>query len=132
MIPRPRSRRAFATLSALILMAIVGVALEALAMFTTTEARRTRFKADDAQLQSLLLAGADVAKSAIQLNQTTLDVPLPKELTSATLRLTRIAATPTTADFQIQATLGNRAASEHVRFIRHQQVWSIDQATLDP
>ena len=57
-------RRAFATTMALMLIALVGVAVAAMSMRLSTEARQGRAMRVEAQLRELLLAGTRVARSS--------------------------------------------------------------------
>jgi hypothetical protein len=131
MIATRQRHRAFATFTAMTLLAIVAIVLETLAVFTVKEARRTRDAADDAQLHALLVAGGEFARNAIPLNQTNIDVSLPAELAPAKLQLTRTTAPTSAVDFEIQAKVGDRSASELVHFVRNGDQWIVDRAELD-
>jgi len=131
MISRSCNRNAFATFTALVLLGIVGIALESLALFGTGEFRRTRSTVDESQIESLLIAGSRIAQSAISSRQTTIEIPVPGDLNNALLRIMRTSATGSEAEFQIIAGMGNRSASEHIHFVRDQASWIIDRASLD-
>jgi hypothetical protein len=125
-----RHRRGFAAFTALTLLAIVSIALETLAVFANSEARRTRGAADDAQLQALLLAGATDARDSIITGQTEIDVALPSQLEGAKLHIMRTQPNPTGASFVILATFGGKTASEKVDFALRGQSWVLTAASL--
>ena len=85
MISPMRIRRAFATIMALMLMALVGVAMSAMAMRLSTLARQGRAMREDAQVRQLLLAGTRVA--AWSPGDAERAIELPAELDGAGAKL---------------------------------------------
>jgi hypothetical protein len=131
MIPRIRSRRGFATIMALTLLALVGVAIAALSVSFAADARRSANAAADAQLRQLLLTGCAAAREQLD-HGGKVTVPLPNELTSAGAAL-NVSIDPPNADVRrahIDAALGRRHAWQIVTFQRQASRWVVMSAAL--
>ena len=85
---RRRHPRGFAALTAIALIAIVGLGLAAMASLFAGETRRTGRLRDDAQLRQLLIAGEVAARDALSRGEREGTVALPTDLTSLGARLT--------------------------------------------
>jgi hypothetical protein len=110
MIPQRRCftrPRAFATTTAIMLIALVGVALAAATAALATAARQTRTAQDDAQLRQLLLTGNDFLRTAPGQGEHKIALPPALRDNGATLtvRLKDREAT-------INAFLGSRQATQ--------------------
>lgn len=68
--------RGFATIVALMLMALVGTALAAISAGLTADVRRTRNAAADAQLRQLLVAGAAKVEQSPVVGKSSLALPV--------------------------------------------------------
>jgi len=105
-------RRGFATITAIVLVGFVGVALSCVALALSAQARRSGKEANSAQLRQLVLAGSLNAKAMIDRGDATphgiVRINLPAELQDAQLQL-RFTDGKTTAD--ISATVGNRSTT---------------------
>ena len=111
------SRRAFATITAITLLALVGIALAAMGTLLVADARRTRAATSEAQLRQLLLAGAAAAEERVRnlppvAAEQAWEVPLPAGAdASLTVRLERDDA-PATHRVRVAATVGERTAGQ--------------------
>ncbi len=128
-----RGKPAFATATALTLLAFVGVLLASMATWVTIDARRTREAAAEAQLRQLLLAGAAAASD--ELAQTgAANVPLPSNLADNAARLTIDIAVPSESQrtATVEASVAARHARQVVQFSRRDGRWHLISATFDP
>lgn len=84
-----RGRRGFVTVIAIMLMALVGVAVAAVMMRVGTSARQGRALREQAQVEQVLLAGMDLARSGAARAEG--EIALPAELSAegAKLRVVR-------------------------------------------
>jgi hypothetical protein len=108
---RIHRRRGVATITALTLLALVGVALATMGTLLAYDARRTRDATDGAQLRQLLIAGAVAAVA----DPAPRDVPLPPALgPDAKLTIGRVADADADGSFRVEVTavLGGRTASQ--------------------
>jgi Tfp pilus assembly protein PilX len=132
-------RRGFAALTALALIAIVGLGLAAMASLFAAETRRTGRHRDDAQLRQLMLAGEAAAREALARGGRQGDVPLPAELASAGTRLTFAPADepppPPGADaarVRVTAVTGEgRVMSQVLGYARAGDGWTLRSAELE-
>ena len=128
-----RRRRAFATIFALFLLALVGAALLALTSLMTTDARRSTRGAADAQLRQLLHAGAVAAveqvRSAGHLPDAGFHLAPPREFASAAAAGVRVSrgaiATTDRIRVLIDARLGDHASRLQMLLIRNGDAWHV-------
>ena len=137
--PRPSSarRRAFATVAALGLIAVVGVTLAAVATLLTSDVKRTRRAADDAQLRQLLVAGEAAARASLagtdQPREVALKLPTELESTGITLTIERLdGGNPADGvQFRVTARGGDgRSVAQTLRYTRAAEGWRLDAAEL--
>ena len=138
--PRPssaRRRRAFATIAALGLIAVVGVTLAAVATLLAGDVKRTRRAAEDAQLRQLLLAGEAAARATLGATNQPGEVALklPSELESAgiTLMIERLdnADSAENVQFRVTARGGDgRSIAQTLRYTRAAEGWRLQTAEL--
>jgi hypothetical protein len=102
-------RRAFATTMALMLIALVGVAMSAMAMRLSTLARQGRAMREDAQLRQLLLAGTRVAASSPGDGERVVELPAALKDAGAKV-VVRIKG----REASVEASLGPRRMSQAV------------------
>lgn len=128
-----RSNRAFATATALTLLAFVAVLLAAIGSWIGIEARRTRDAAAETQLRQLLIAGAVAAGDESAAIGTT-NVSLPPTLADDAARLTIDIAMPSEVQrtVTVEASVAARHARQIVHFTRQNGRWTLTNATLDP
>jgi len=129
----------FATLIAIVLLAVVSGALVVLARRVSYEVSRTRTTAEDAQLRQLLMAGARraVAKSAVWGNSpvaATWQMHLPEPLASAGASVSLdLAPTPEgTVKVRIEARVEPRQALQTLDFKHVNGMWYAAGAHLGP
>ncbi len=125
--------RAFATATALTLLAFVAVLLAAMGSAIGIEARRTREAAAQTQLRQLLLAGAAAASDESAPIGTT-NVPLPSILNDDAPRLTIEIAMPSERlrTAMIETSFATRHARQLAQFSRRDGRWHLISATIDP
>ena len=133
--PRPARSSGFATLTALGLVAIIGVGLAAMAAVFAGEVRRSARVRDDAQLRQLLLAGEVAARAAVARGGDAGEVELPGELKVRGAALA-LAAEGTDADGQrklrVTARLaGERSMSQVLTYRGSGAEWTLHSAELD-
>lgn len=128
-----RPRRAFATATALTLLAFVAVLLAAMGSGIGLDARRTRAAVDQTQLRQLLHAAA-LAAAEESLDVGTTDLPLPRNLADDSARLTITIAHPSSSlrTATIEATIAAHQSRQVVHFARRGDSWSLNAAALDP
>src|SRR5687767_11870497 len=81
-------RRAFATVTAVALIGVVGAILAMLAGLLASQVRRNIGQSEDAQLRQLLVAGELAARQSLGRSEAgPVNVPLPAELQSAGMSL---------------------------------------------
>ena len=127
--------RAFVVLTALILMALVGVAITAMSADFSADARRTWDQISDAQLEQLLFAGAAEAPSHLTdkppVSGESWEVGLPQILAirGATLR-TNVGSVQESGPVSlvIHATLDNRSAEQTLQFRNDAGTWKLVSA----
>jgi hypothetical protein len=127
-----RTRRAFATLTAIALISIVAVGLAAITTLFAADVKRTLRHADDAQLRQLLIAGQLAVTAAPKPGKA--DVPLPPELQSAGATLA-YDANPAPDDAVLRVTVtarmaSGRAMTQTLHFIRDGDRWVLRSAEL--
>ena len=104
-----RRPRAFATTTALMLLALVGVALTALTLRLTTVARQARQAYEAAQIRQLLLAGTRLARTSPGEGEHT--VHLPANLNAAGAKLiVRMKG----REASVEASMGDKRVSQSV------------------
>ena len=116
-VDRRHTSRGFASITAIALISIVGLALAALASLFASETRRTGLQRDDAQLRQLLIAGEVATRQALARGERKGAVELPADLAAAGTTLTfapdgdgdagatdpRLRVTARTADGRVQS-----------------------------
>lgn len=123
--------RAFATFTAVMTVALVGVALATLGTMFAWQARRTQQAASDAQLRQLLLAGGAAAASRLQAEPGPIDVTLtPPGLEDATVRVD-VSSSGASATATIEARLGAGVARQTLAFERGDGGWRVAAARLE-
>jgi hypothetical protein len=131
-------RRAFATVTAVVLLGLAAAALAALATLFTSDYRRTRDAQTDAQLRQLLIAGAaDVSEKAKawagNTPDATWDVPVPESLAANGGRITNqaIVGENQTIEVHIKARYLTRISAQTLRYNHKSGPWILTDATLD-
>jgi hypothetical protein len=105
--------RAFATLTALGLVVVVGIAITALTALVAQDVKRSIRQSEEAQVRQLLLAGELAARASLGAKAAgQANVPLPPELSSAgySLRVEDV-----TSDDRVDAAIATPVADVHVR-----------------
>jgi type II secretory pathway component PulK len=135
---RTRRSHGFILLTALLMIAIVAVALVTM---TTAAASRSRQQANDvqqAQLEQLLLAGAqDVVQRLNSGAGATDSKPIQVELPEALARIATLevriqpASIDASAKATIRATMNGKSASETISIAKTGSAWRISAAALD-
>jgi hypothetical protein len=105
------NRRAFATTTALMLLALVGVALSAMALRLTTVARQTRQTQEAAQIRQLLLAGTQFARASPGDGEHFIELPSALKASGAKL-IVRMKGREGT----VEASIGDRPVAQTVTF----------------
>ena len=130
-------RHGFVMLSALLVLAIVGVAIVSLATATSADGFRTLRQAQSAQLEQMLLAGAADAVehlrgSPAKTNESW-NTNLPAELASAdgVLHTNVISASDDSARLRIVARLPGRSETQSLAFKRESGRWRLVSAELE-
>jgi hypothetical protein len=141
-----RARRGFATVIALVALAVAAAALLSLVALVVADSRRTHEALTAAQLRQLLIAGADAATdrtstwdNAAAADGQSWSPTLPAALTNegAALKLTAKArpvpqdAGPTLVDVQIDATCAGRNGGQTLHFQRGDGVWTLLSVDAD-
>jgi hypothetical protein len=137
MIPARRlTRRAFATVAALGLIAVVGVTLAALATLLAGDVKRTVGGAADAQLRQLLIAGEAAARASLAHDgapgEVTLALPDELQSTGITLTIRRLDGVPPDAvRFEVTARDSDgRSATQTLHYARAGDRWQLLAAQL--
>lgn len=126
-------RKGFAGVTAVTLLAMLGVMLAAMGSFIAAEARRTYDAASEAQLRQLLLAGASAASGRLPLSGET-KLALPPSLAADGYRLViqpTGAAEPNTALVEIIAIAGEYDRRQTIRFMQRNGRWQMADAALE-
>ena len=132
----PRRQHGFIMLTALAMLAIVGVAILALASAMSSDGRRTFENATRAQLDQMLLAGAADAtehlKKATPKPGDAWDVKLPSVLTEqdATLHIAVESADDAKITLDVSARINERSAEQVLQFERHETTWKLTSAQI--
>lgn len=139
--PHATARPGFASVTAVILIALVGAALAAAVTLLGAESRRTRSAVEDAQLRQLLLAGEAGARQHLArrgaADGTAVPLALPADLSAAGARV-ELRFSPDEAgdscEVRVDASLGRRRASQSLRFNRGNRgtEWQLVAAELNP
>lgn len=123
-ITRIATRRGVASITAIVMIGLVGVALAGAAAMFSAQSKRTRDEATEAQLRQLLTAGAIAAVDAI-------DVKLPPELSNDGAKLTIQRKTEgDLATVEMSASLRGREMRQTLRLTRSSEKWNITDAVL--
>lgn len=127
--------RGFAALTAIALIAIVGLGLAAMAALFAGETRRTGQQRDDAQLRQLLLAGEVAAREALTRGELQGTVQLPADLATLGAELTFApAGDPVDNETRIRVTARTgegRVMSQTLGYVRADGRWSLRSAELE-
>jgi hypothetical protein len=126
-------------LTALALVALVAVAIAAALSVFRLDLRRTAGAVDDAQLRQLLLAGQRAVRDrlprdagAVPTIEQPMALPPPLAAEGAVRLHLRPGAARDTADAGIEARLGNRTATQTLRYERGPTGWSLVSADPAP
>jgi Tfp pilus assembly protein PilE len=128
--------RGFVMLSAILTMAIVAGAILALASVTSYDGRRTMNAWQQAQLQQLLLAGAQDALERLNGAGATAGQSwapaLPEDLSAegASLRVTVISNADQAAEVKVMASWLDRSREQTLRFKQVKSKWILVSAEL--
>jgi len=137
-ITRTPARRGFAMLTAITLVALVGVAMAAAGSVFRLDLRRTAAVTQDAQLRQLLIAGERAARDKLPATPGPVApsegaVPLPPALASrgATLSV-RIGAGPNDAEAAatVGAALAGRVVTQTLTYQRGPAGWRLASAVI--
>ena len=132
---RPPQKRGFAMLLALAMLGLVAMLLIFLAHYFAWELKRTRSTTADAQLNQLLLAGAQDALSkskSTNLPKAPWTLALPTSLSDAhaTVTLTPTLDSPDNATITIDAHYNTQQASQSLHLQKSNNAWRLTSATL--
>jgi hypothetical protein len=125
--PQLQSRRAFATMFAVVLIGLVAAALTASAVLLSNDVRRTATICNNAQLRQLLLAGTTI--SVVVENNQVGPNTIPDELSSQGAFL-NIEAMGT--NVYVTASFRDRQASEILTFRKFIDKWELTDTELGP
>lgn len=130
-----RRSRGFAALTAIALIAIVGLGLAAMAALFAGETRRTGRQRDDAQLRQLLIAGEVAARDALARGEREGTVALPADLTSLGARLTfSPIGDPSDREAHVRVTASTadgRTMSQRLTYAATDGKWELRSAELE-
>ena len=127
-IPAHHRRRAFAAVTAIVMIGLVASTLAALAVMFAADARRTRAASTEAQLRQLLIAGAADVQQRLDKGETCFDVKLA---TPAEGQVTlKAVAEADKVEATIVATIRSRAAQQTIRFARDEKRWTLNDVRL--
>ncbi|MDB5303650.1 MAG: hypothetical protein JWM97_1199 [Phycisphaerales bacterium] len=130
-------RKAFATVTAVVLLALAATTLAALAALFSADYRRTRDARTDAQLRQLLIAGAgDVSEKARawpeKPPEARWDVAVPESLAGNGARVTNeVAGDNQTVEVHVTADYLGRTAKQTLSYRRGNDRWTLTDASLD-
>ena len=127
-------RRGVAAITAVSLLALVGVTLAAMGSLFAAEARRTRDATTEAQLRQLLLSGAAVAGQRAPFTAEA-TIELPPLLAADGARLVLRPVKPADGDavvIDVQAAFADRRMTQRVRYAQRDGRWRVDSADLGP
>ena len=136
---RSRQRRGFAMLTAIALIALVGVAMAAAAAVFRLDLRRTAAAVRDAQLRQLLVAGERAARETLPaggaVTQSNQSVALPPAVAARGASLA-VRFDPGQKDGDatatVEAALEGRAATQTLHYERGPAGWRLASAALNP
>ena len=139
---RPRQRRGLAMLTAIALIALVGVAMAAAGAVFRLDLRRTAASVQDAQLRQLLVAGERAAREALPaagagagaVTESDHPVALPPALAARGASLTvRFEPGQKDADATatVEAALEGRVASQTLHYERGPAGWRLASAAVN-
>ena len=140
---RPRQRRGLAMLTAIALIALVGVAMAAAGAVFRLDLRRTAASVQDAQLRQLLVAGERAAREALPaagagagaVTESNHPVALPPALAARGESLV-VRFGPRKKDGEatatVEAALEGRVASQTLLYERGPGGWRLASAALNP
>ena len=136
--PRHPIRRGLATMSALMLIGFVGVAVMTMTAHFGAENRRTRHTVRDAQIrQWLTFATVEVTgrlnAGSIDSKNKAISLPLPTNATAiaGNVAATMIQQTDKLATIRIEARSESRHGSQVVQWIKQDNIWRVESAQLD-
>ena len=130
-------KRAFATITALALVGIVGVTLATLTGIFARDVKRSLRQHDDAQLRQLLIAGEIAARASLGGERAAgeVKVGLPQELQSAGASLTYQTVPGDASDVievRVTAAAGEgRSRSQTLKYAKAANGWELRSATAD-
>jgi hypothetical protein len=129
-----KTRRGFALIVAIALVAMVAMTIASIGFVMRTEVLRTRAAGDEAQLRQLLLAGTQTARARLAAAGGKADgaMALPDSLAGAgaSVSLTEESTAADQAAVRIEASLGSRRLSQVVHFVQKSGAWQVDAAEL--
>jgi hypothetical protein len=126
-----RQARAFAAITAIVLMGLVATTLAGTVMILAADARRTRAAAAEAQLRQLLLAGAAAAQQRLAKDDTTFDAKLNAPA-DGVVQLTAAPDGDNAVRVTVAATMDRRHLTQTIRFTRDGERWKLETAELRP
>jgi hypothetical protein len=129
-----RRNRAFAAITALALVGIVGVTLATLTAVFARDVKRSLRQQDEAQLRQLLIAGEIAARESLgQPGAGETAVTVPQELASAGISLTweRLGEIKNEGvEVRVIARVGDgRSLSQSLRYVKTEKGWQLQDAT---
>jgi len=136
----PRTSRAFATIVALSLIALMGAAMVSLMARMKNETAVTRRIGIETQLRQMLLVGTMTSSDMVLTRNKTAgrsdvwNVPLPSELAGrgGLLTLRRIGGREgLEVRIRIDAVLGGRTMRQTLRYVRARRGWGLAEAMLE-
>lgn len=120
---RTRNRHGALTLTAVLILALVGSAAAVVAATTSRDARRTADERTQAQLRALIAAGVAQAESSLGIADP-VRVILPDTLRAAGAEVTvRVEADGDRATVHVRARYAGRPTTRDVRFARDDRGW---------
>lgn len=135
---RARSRKGFATATAVALIGLVALASGAILTLFNTELRRTRQTAEEAQLRQLLVAGeraaAELLSARPEPGEGEQTVALPSFLAGEGVKLSLHFEPPGGAgpvNVRVEATLGRTGLAQVLRYERSADAFKLAGATLE-
>lgn len=136
---RQARRGGIAVLAAVMMIAVVGAALTTAAIMLRSQVQRTRSLAAEAQRRQMLTAGVILAADRaarwpgeLSADAEPMDIMLPAALSDrgGSLTMQVVPDGRLAAQVRLRATLGGRASSQTLRFVRAEDRWGLVAAVL--
>lgn len=138
MIRNPRPRRGIATITAIAMLGLTGVAMASLVQLAAHDAARTRRQVIEAQLRQIQLASLSQMSAIARAG--TMDDPAAAEVSlvlPASLRegggavSAQVATTERGRDVVVTATFGDHVLVQTLHYVRDDREWVLGSATLN-